>query len=302
MLEAAEAILSLQFDVVAAVSSGEAAIEAASLLDPDVVVLDISMPGLDGFQTASRITTSGSQARIVFLSNYAGDDFVLEGLTRGASAFVAKSRMALDLVEAIGHAEAGRTFVPTAAVLPRWRRPSGRRHDLQVYRTDAFVVDAWMDFLTCALDAGDSVMSIVSDPQRQALDAQFKARGLDLAALVAAGRYSAVNSSAALEAILRDGMPDEDLFCSLLDRRVERALAASTGSPRHVAIFGGIAPILCARQEFDAALRLERIADAYTASRPVSILCAYPADCLPDDGSGLATRVCAEHTAIVAGD
>src|SRR4029453_9550956 len=83
MLEAAEAALSLQFEVVAAVSSGEAAIEAASRLDPDVVVLDISMPGLDGFQTASRIKTSGSEARIVFFSNYAGDDFVLEGLTRG---------------------------------------------------------------------------------------------------------------------------------------------------------------------------------------------------------------------------
>lgn len=302
MLEAAEAALSLQFEVVAAVSSGEAAIEAASRLDPDVVVLDISMPGLDGFQTASRIKTSGSEARIVFLSNYAGDDFVLEGLTRGASAFVSKSRMALDLVEAIGHAEAGRMFVPSAAVLPRWRRPAGRRHDLHFYATDAFAVATWMEFVSSALDAGDSVISIVSDPQQRALDAQFKARGLDLATLVAAGRYSAMNSSAALEAILRDGTPDEDLWASALDPLVERALAASTGSPRHVAIFGGIAPILCARKDFDAALRIERIADAYTASRPVSILCAYSTDCLQDDGSDLATRVCAEHTAIVAGD
>jgi MEDS: MEthanogen/methylotroph, DcmR Sensory domain len=210
--------------------------------------------------------------------------------------------MALDLVEAIGHAEAGRTFVPSAAVLPRWRRPVGPRHDLQVYATDAFAVSAWMDFVSSALNAGDSVISIVSDPQQKALDAQFKARGLDLAALVAAGRYSAVNSSDALEAILRDGTPDEDLYASAVDPLVERALAASTGSPPHVTIFGGIAPILCARKEFDAALRLERIADAYTASRPVSILCAYPTDCFPNDDSGLVTRVCAEHAVIVPGD
>jgi len=301
MLEVAQSTLNTQFDVVAAVSSGYAAIEATARLNPDVVVLDIAMPGLDGFHAASRIKASGSGARIVFLSNYSDDDFVLEGLGRGASAFVTKPRMAHDLVEAIGHVMAGRRFVPSATVLPRWRRPADQQHDLKIYSTDASIIDAWTDFASSALDAGDSVMAVVSESQGRALDAKLRLRGVDTEALSADGRYSVSNSSAALDAVLRDGTPDEDLFRSLLDPAVERALAASTGSPRHVSIFGAIAPLLCARHEYDAALRVEAIASSYVTSRPVSILCAYHADCLPGDRSSLAA-LCAQHTAIVGGN
>src|SRR5262245_3263012 len=236
LLEAAQSTLNRQFDVVAAVSSGQAAIDATSSLDPDVVVLDVAMPGLDGFQTASRIKASGADARIVFLSNYSDDDFVLEGLKRGASAFVAKSRMAHDLVDAIGHVMAGRNFVPSATVLPRWHRQADQRHDLQIYSRDASILDSWMDFVSSALHAGDSVMAIVSDAQRQALDAKLRSRGVDLAAMSTAGRYSSWDSAAALDAVLRDGIPDEDLFRAVLDPAVERALAASTGLPPHVSI------------------------------------------------------------------
>src|SRR4029450_14016646 len=130
ILDAATAILSRTCDVVASVPDGKTAIEAATRFQPALVVLDIAMPGLDGFQTASRIRASGCEGRIVFLSNHAGDDFVLAGMSRGASAFVAKTRMELDLTSAVAHALTGRSFVPSAAVLPRWRRPASHRHDL----------------------------------------------------------------------------------------------------------------------------------------------------------------------------
>src|SRR5437016_427343 len=77
MRDVVTSTLAKAFDVVMSVADGLSAVDAAVRLRPDAVVLDIEMPGLDGFQTAMRIRASGSNARIVFLSNHVGDDFVL---------------------------------------------------------------------------------------------------------------------------------------------------------------------------------------------------------------------------------
>jgi DNA-binding NarL/FixJ family response regulator len=302
MRDAVRSTLTRAFDVVMAAADGASAIDAALRLRPDAVVLDVEMPGLDGFQTATRLRASGSEARIVFLSNHIGDDFVLAGVSRGALAFVAKPSMDRDLVPAVGHALAGRAFVPSAAVLPRWRRPDGRRHDLQIYGTDAFLANAVMAFFDSALDAGHSIIAIASEPHRQALEAQFAARRVDVAALIRAGRYTVGDAASALEAVLLNGTPDEALFAAALDPMVERGLAAATGAVPHVTMFGEIAPILCANGDFEAMIRLEQVAHDYAVSRPLSILCGYSTECVGGETSDLRTSICAEHATIVAAD
>ncbi len=302
VLEAARTILGREYDVVGSATTGRGAVDLSLRLDPDVIVLDIAMPGLDGFQTAAQIRKAGSNARIVFLSNYAGEDYVLASVSQGASAFVAKSRLELDLLTAVDHARAGRTFIPHAGVLPRWRSRSGRQHDLQLYATDAFLVDAVMTFFDNALEAGDSIIAVATEPHRLAFETQFRARGLDVDGLVASGRYFAADAPTALEAVLLDGMPNRDLFMTLLDLMMERTLPAATSSPPHVTMFGEIAPILCASGRFDAMLRLEQFADEAAASRPLSILCGYSTGCLGDNASDLMASVCGTHAAIVPSD
>jgi DNA-binding NarL/FixJ family response regulator len=299
-LEAAAAILRRKYDVVGTATTGSGAVELSRRLDPEVIVLDIAMPGLDGFQAAAQIRKAGSNARIVFLSNYAGEEYVLASISQGASGFVAKPRMERDLLTAIDHAQAGRTFIPSAGALPRWRQRSSRRHDLQLYATDAFLVDAVVTFFENALDAGDSIVAVASEPHRHAFDQELHARGLDVDALIAAGRYSRADAATTLDAILRDGMPDRDRFVTLLDPILERGLAAASSSPPHVTMFGEIAPILCANGQFEAMLRLEQIADQAAVSRPMSILCGYPTDCLHDDGTELMAHVCGKHAVIVS--
>jgi CheY-like chemotaxis protein len=65
ILDKAAATLASEFDVVAAVHNGQEALDAAAQLEPDVVVLDISMPVLDGIKAASRLRQSDSSAKIV---------------------------------------------------------------------------------------------------------------------------------------------------------------------------------------------------------------------------------------------
>src|SRR5438046_1631265 len=61
-------LLESEFEVVKAVSDGQALIDAAASLDPDVLVLDISMPGMDGIEAARQVGLAGSRAKIVFLT------------------------------------------------------------------------------------------------------------------------------------------------------------------------------------------------------------------------------------------
>jgi DNA-binding NarL/FixJ family response regulator len=300
ILEAAIGVLSPRFDVVAAVGSGVDAIAATSQLDPDLVVLDIAMPGLNGFQTASAIAARGPRPRIAFMSAHMEDEYVLEGLNRGASAFIAKQRMRQDLVPALELANAGHVFFTSAGVLPQRRRTGSHYHDLQLYGSDHALIDAVGDYFGAALDAGDSIVAIATPAHLDGFDARLRARGVDVADLIASGRYSPVDADTAIDAVVVDGAANEAQFIATFDSIVAVASRADGGS-RHVSAFGEMAPVLCGRQQPGLALALERLSTEYQASRPVSILCAYSAVALgaaPD----LTAEVCAAHGAVLTGD
>ena len=99
------------FDVVKTVADGQALLEQAARLGPDIVVLDISMPVLNGIEAARRLKADGSPARIVFLTMHADPDYVRAALAAGALGYVIKSRLASDLLPSIREALAGRPFV-----------------------------------------------------------------------------------------------------------------------------------------------------------------------------------------------
>src|SRR5262249_2025575 len=103
-------LLQSDFDLVAVVADGQAAVEAASKFNPDVLILDISMPILNGPEVARRLRAQGCNAKIVFLSIMDADS-VTAFLTAGGAAYVSKLRMATDLIVAIKEVLAGRTFV-----------------------------------------------------------------------------------------------------------------------------------------------------------------------------------------------
>ncbi len=105
------------FDIVGSVGNGLDLLEAAAKLDPDVVVLDITMPGINGIKAAKRLQQAGCRAKLVFLTVHDDPDYVHAALQAGGSAFVVKSRLGSDLVTAIREVLAGRSFVsPTISM------------------------------------------------------------------------------------------------------------------------------------------------------------------------------------------
>ena len=108
--------LEVEFDVVAAVENGRTLLDAASRLNPDICLLDISMPVLNGIEAAMKLRECGSTAKVLFLTIHEDPDFLEAALNTGASGYVLKRRMASDLRAAIRDALAGKTFISTSAV------------------------------------------------------------------------------------------------------------------------------------------------------------------------------------------
>lgn len=104
-------LLAGEFEIVGSVGNGLDLIEAAARLDPDVVVLDITMPGCDGIDAARQLKRARSRAQLVFLTVHEDPDYVRAALDAGGVAYVAKTRLASDLVPAIHEAVAGQRFI-----------------------------------------------------------------------------------------------------------------------------------------------------------------------------------------------
>ena len=114
--EAFAQILQPRYDVVGAVADGRALVAAARKLHPDVVVLDIAMPLLNGLDAARQLKRLMPAVKVIFLTVSEDPDLAAEAFRIGASGFLLKNSAAMELFEAIQEALEGRSYVtPQAA-------------------------------------------------------------------------------------------------------------------------------------------------------------------------------------------
>jgi len=111
VLEGLRGILEPEFEIVGAVEDGCALVAEAERLSPDVVVADISMPGLNGMDAARQIKKMDEQIKIVFLTMHSDVSYAAGAFDAGASGFVLKHSAPQELITAIREAMQGRTYV-----------------------------------------------------------------------------------------------------------------------------------------------------------------------------------------------
>jgi DNA-binding NarL/FixJ family response regulator len=109
--------------VVGRVGDGYELLAEAERLDPDVIVLDVTMPRLDGIEAARQLQRSHQGARLVFLTVHEDPDYARAALDAGGLGFVVKARLASDLLPAIRAALADRSFISPTIRLDKARLP-----------------------------------------------------------------------------------------------------------------------------------------------------------------------------------
>ncbi|MDE2678262.1 MAG: response regulator transcription factor [Gemmatimonadota bacterium] len=110
-------------EVVGEASSGEEGVEKARSLEPDVVIMDLAMPGIDGVQATRRIAALGIETKVLVLTIHDEDEFLLPALDAGADGFLNKSVADTELLGAIEALLRGHSYLPrrAAALLRRQR-------------------------------------------------------------------------------------------------------------------------------------------------------------------------------------
>lgn len=105
---------SANLNVIAEVGDGQAALERILSLEPDVAVLDVDMPLMDGFTAARALREKGSSTAIIFLTVHREEDFFNEAMELGACGYVLKDSAATDIVTGIKAVAAGEHFTSPA--------------------------------------------------------------------------------------------------------------------------------------------------------------------------------------------
>jgi DNA-binding NarL/FixJ family response regulator len=265
-------------------ADGLEAIRKADELQPDVILLDLNLPGMHGFEIARQIPAIVPRAQVLFLTQESSPDIVEEALRLGARGYIHKVSAATDLLPAIDAVVAGQRFVSRSLGIEAHAVPAPRRHEMLFCPDAASVVDALTRFVAAALRAGDAAIVLVTDSHRAHLLQQLRAQGVDIDRACLRGICQFMEGDVA---------PESVRFLATIDRARAAATIAGKAHPR-VACSGEAAGRLWAAGRTAEAVQLEE--SCRGLPHDVDILCVYP---VPHAlGDEALTRIRAEHTSV----
>ena len=297
ILDTVSAILADDFDVVGTATDGHRAIEMARELEPDVVVLDVQMPGIDGFQTLRTLHQTGvATTPAVFLSMHHADEYVSEAFRCGARGYVLKTRIARDLASALDQALLGHCFVPSLTSL--FHLGEGAVHAMQLHNYVESFIDGVAVFFDFALRRGDATCVIATPPVRHGLTERLRARGWDIAASSGHKRYMVIDAEDALQRFMRNGMPDPDRLAEVAAELDQYRRAVAEGTKSRLTIFGNMVTKLSEAGNAEGVIAVETLWNTVTHNLPFLTLCGYSSACFHEGVPGLWPRACAEHSVL----
>jgi CheY-like chemotaxis protein len=310
--------------IVGEASDGSEAVRKAEELQPDLILLDIGLPTLDGIEAARQIRTLCPASRMIFVTQEPGADFVREAFRIGAMAYVTKIRAGKELLAAVDAVLDDRQFVspglschnctveramPASGFTLRTGLPSvnadrknvSRKHKVHFYSDDASFLSGFLSFIEGALSDGVPVIVVATEAHRNSLYQQLQAQGRNVRADIEQGRYIPLDVSDTLATFMVNDMPDPVLFLKVASDLVRLAANASNGKHSRVAACGECAPLLWAQGKAEAAILLEHLWDEVARTHGLDILCGYSAKgFVRQQDSQIYQRICAEHSAVCA--
>jgi DNA-binding NarL/FixJ family response regulator len=309
-----------ELQIVCEVSDGLESVQQAEELQPDLVLLDIGLPYLDGIEAARRICAVSPKSKILFLSENRSSDIVEEALRTGAGGYVLKSDAPGDLLPAVESVLKDKRFVSASLAgnyltdpkdehtadhssggvvlpFPTQNAWMARRHEAGFYSDDRRLLDDLAQFIAAALKAENAAIVVATKSRRDSLLPLLQAYGLDVSAAIEQGRYIALDAADALPTFMRRGMPDPVRFLRVLGSLIATAAQAAKGA--RVAIFGEMCHLLWAQGNAEAAIQVEKLGNQLVKTYDVDILCGYFLGSVRGGmDSRTFKRICAEHSAV----
>jgi len=290
-----------ELQIIYEVSDGLEAVQNAEELQPDLVLLDIGLPKLNGIEAARRIRELSPKSRILFVSENRSWDIAEEALRTGAGGYVVKSDAAGELLPAVNAVLRGKRFVSASlagndltdpkdehtadhnrggVVLP-FPAPNvwiAHRHEAGFYSDDRRFLDDLTEFIGAALKAGNPAIVVATESHRDSLLPRLQAYGLDIGTAIEKGRYIALDAADALPTFMLRDVPDPVRFLKVLGNLISAAAKAVKGKQARVAIFGEMCHLLWAQGNAEAAIQVEKLGNQLAKTYDVDILCGYSLD------------------------
>jgi DNA-binding NarL/FixJ family response regulator len=303
------------------VADGLEAVKKAEELQPELILLDIGLPSLNGIEAARRIRKLLPESKILFVSQESSADVVQEALASGALGYVIKVHAGSELLPAVEAVLQGRQFVsselsghcfapssdsktldrPNEALQPTapGRMDPRGNHEAEFYSDEAAFVVGFTRFIEAALDAGNAVIAVVTESHRKSLLQKLREHGVDIVAAVEQGRYVSVDVADAHSSFMVNDLPDPARFLKCAGDLIAAAGKASRGDRPRVALCGECAPVLWEQGKPDAAMEVERLCDEIAKIYDADILCGYVLNTFQrEQESHIYERICAKHSAI----
>jgi DNA-binding NarL/FixJ family response regulator len=310
-----------ELQIVGQASDGLEAVYKAEELQPDLIVLDLALPTLNGIEAARRIRKLSPESKILFVSQESSADIVQEALRVGALGYVLKVDAGSELLAAVEALRRGRQYLgsglsghncsdvpekPARRSLAKKGSPVAgtekreiipRNHEVQFYSDDASFLVGLTRFVETVLEAGSAVIVIATECHRKNLLQGLQAHGMDIASATEQGRYIPLDAAETLSTFMEREGPNRERFLSTLGALIRDAETVAEGEHKRVVVFGEMVAVLCAEDRMKAAIELERLGNELAQTHSFHARCAYPmAEELK--GEPYAT-ICAEHTAVL---
>jgi len=316
--------------IVGEASDGLQAVHKANELQPDLIVLDIGLPNLNGIEAARRIRKVSPECKILFVSQESSTEVVQEALSLGALGYVVKAHAASELIAAVEAVSQGKQFVGRAisgrdyssvidarnpdSLFPQNVSPSPaspkadreRSHTVEFYPDDAGFVAGFARFTQAALDAGKAVLVVVTESHQRSLFQKLQEHGVDPLAAIESGRLIPLDVTDTLFTFMGNDLMENDLtendlpdplrFSRVVGDLIAAAARATAGKHSRVAICGECASILWAQGKADGAIQVEQLCNQLTKRYEIDILCGFSLSSFyREEDKQVFQRICSEY-------
>ena len=297
--------------VIAEASDGMDGVAKAQELQPELIILDIGLPKLNGIAAARKIRELSPGSRILFLSQLSSTAIVEEAMRLGAWGYVQKADAARELPAAVNRITQGQRFVGSRFDLklhdqsvtssaPQPEPANNCVHSVLFYSSDQQFLERMARCMAGNLNSGNSAIVVARKQHREQLPAFLEATGVDMATAIGEGRYIALDSIELLSTFVINGLFNQERFLEVCSKLFSAAANVAKGSQEScLSVCGQCAPVLWEQGNTEAAIQLERELTDIVKRLHVDVFCGYPRDTFhgeqhqPDFQS-----ICSEHSAV----